>query len=207
MVIAGLEDGEVRFIKFNPKVGLEFFTQIECRNRRGVQRKGKRVTGIEACTLIGADGKPRDVIVVTTNDSRIRLCSLDTYLCLCKYKGATNNNFPIAGTVSETGGHLLCGSEDRNVYMWKLDFFEQETSGLTSLAQSKKLLGHVVKKCSSHESWNAHAGIVTAAIFAPRKTRDVAREAYPVSNSPDNVTRGTFMITAGVDGHIHIFEN
>ena len=36
----------------------------------------------------------------------------------CKYKGASNRNTQIRGTFSQSGQHLICGSDDGWVYVW-----------------------------------------------------------------------------------------
>ena len=42
-------------------------------------------------------------MLVTTNDSRIRLFALDDYSLICKYKGAPNSSMQIAAVFSESG--------------------------------------------------------------------------------------------------------
>lgn len=62
--------------------------QIDCRNRRGRLRKGRKVTGIVFVNN-GAE------MLVTTNDSRCRLISLDDFSMTFKYGGLRNNNMQI----------------------------------------------------------------------------------------------------------------
>ena len=57
--------------------------QVECRNHRGPMKKGKKVTG-----LAFTDGGLH--LLVSTNDSRCRLVSMDDYSTLFKYKGLVN---------------------------------------------------------------------------------------------------------------------
>jgi WD40 repeat protein len=193
MVIVGLDDGEIQFHTCDQH-GIKFFTQIECRNRRGVQRRGKKVTGIETCR-----GRLRDMVLVSTNDSRVRLCSVDTFLCVAKFKGATNSSSPVAAACCEYSDHVLCGSEDRNVYLWKRT---PELEGSLVDSKKKSILGNVVKKCAAQESFLAHGSAVTAALFAPARTAKIARNT-------DNNTQlgGAFILTGGADGHVHVFEN
>mmetsp|Transcript_18427 Transcript_18427/g.29983 ORF Transcript_18427/g.29983 Transcript_18427/m.29983 type:complete len:503 (+) Transcript_18427:87-1595(+) len=205
MIITGLEDGEVRFLKFDRKTGLEFFTQIECRNKRGIQRKGKKVTGIQPHSITsGPGGKQRNIVLISTNDSRVRLCSLDTYLCLCKFKGATNTTSPGYASVSETGSHVISGSEDKYVYVWNLHALTEEMGpGVTG---TKKIINNLSKKSANHESFLAHGCVVTNAKFAPPRTIHAARGVDLFDNRKTDLHHA-LIVTSGVDGHIHVFEN
>ena len=40
------------------------------------------------------------------------------FVLKCKYKGASNRNTQIRGTFSQSGHHLICGSDDGWVYVW-----------------------------------------------------------------------------------------
>ena len=52
--------------------GLRYHTQVECRNRSGSLRKGRKVTGLDFA-------RGGSHLLVTTNDSRVRLIALDDY--------------------------------------------------------------------------------------------------------------------------------
>lgn len=234
MLLVGTDDGEVRFMRVDSKKGgLEFFTQIECRNRRGIQRKGKPVVGMQPCILGGSNeknGAAQDAILVSTKDSRVRLCSMDSFACVCKFKGASSNTLNIKARIKSSGSHVISASEDKHVYVWNI--MEQEPDG--ALANSKKLLGTVVKKCSAWENFQGHSAMVTQADFAPDKTLRVARNRKPpASSSPAkplasaqsfyqqqqlqqqlqqqhqwvSALHGCIIVSADVHGHIHIFEN
>jgi WD40 repeat protein len=58
-------------------------------------------------------------LLVTTNDHRIRLCRLDDYSVISKYKGLKNKAMQIKATTSEDGKYTICGSDSGDVYLWK----------------------------------------------------------------------------------------
>ena len=61
-------------------------------------------------------------LLVTTNDSRIRLYDMDDYSMLCKYKGLTNDELQIRAHFSADGKQIICGSENQHVYVWSAQF-------------------------------------------------------------------------------------
>ena len=184
MTVAGLYSGQCIFYRMEGEE-MKYFTQIECRNRRGAKRKGKKVTGIRFLSS-GASPTPHEHLIVTTNDSRTRVYNLDDYACVYKYKGVVNNNMQIAATASEDGTRLISGSEDRNVCMWRL-------SG------GKVPSGNRREKILAHESFLAHKSTVTAAIFAPLAAIQRCRDVVGVC--------GSVIVSVGAMGEIHVFEN
>lgn len=109
--IVGLLNGQCIFYQVNAHQQMNYYTQIECRNSRGPMKKGRKVTGIE----FDPEGK---CFMVSTNDSRMRLFSVDNYSRVCKYKGLLNDHLQIKGRFSQDGDYVICGSENGNVYIW-----------------------------------------------------------------------------------------
>ena len=85
---------------------LKYYTQIHVRSTRGRNSKGRKITGIES--LPNEDKVSFDhlfmgyvtkyvfmQILVTSNDSRIRLYDLRDLNLSCKYKGYVNNSSQI----------------------------------------------------------------------------------------------------------------
>jgi WD40 repeat protein len=124
MIVAGLYHGQVFFYTYD---GMRYYTQIECRNRHGQHKQGRKVTGLAfapaaeqgtAGARIRASTRLTNKLLVTTNDSRIRLFQMDDYSMLCKYKGLKNDAMQIRASFSESGNHVICGSENGGVYIW-----------------------------------------------------------------------------------------
>lgn len=83
---------------------------ICCRNGRGKFAKGRKVTGIEFLNV--------NFAMVTTNDSRIRFIDIQNGKIIYKIKGHKNETFPVRASMSEDLSHVVCGSEDGEVYLW-----------------------------------------------------------------------------------------
>lgn len=107
-IACGLFDG--RLMVYDTQ-DLKYRTQLSCRNRRGPNSKGKKVTGLSFCQT----GK---YLLVTTNDSRVRLYDMDYYVCVAKYKGLSNNKLQIRATFSQNEDFVLCGSDSHFLYCW-----------------------------------------------------------------------------------------
>lgn len=56
-------------------------------------------------------------MLVTTNDSRIRLLSMDTFGMISKYKGNSNREMQLHASVSSDRNYIACGSDDGSVYV------------------------------------------------------------------------------------------
>ena len=57
-------------------------------------------------------------LLVTTNDSNIRLINMTDYSIACKYKGTVNESMQIKACMSEDGRYIICGSEIGRVLIW-----------------------------------------------------------------------------------------
>jgi WD40 repeat protein len=109
ILAVGLSNGECIIYEAHNTV-LTFLTQIQCKNRKGFKSSGKNVTGIEF--------QDDQYLLITTNDSRIRLFSLENFTNLQKYKGGKCEQCPLTATFSHNFVHVIRGSEDGKVIIW-----------------------------------------------------------------------------------------
>lgn len=93
---------------------LSYYTQVECRNRHGRLRDGRKVTGISFLPTAKQ-------MLVTTNDSRARLINTDDFTTQCKFKGVVNRHMQIRATPSEDGKRIISGSDDNHVCVWRTE--------------------------------------------------------------------------------------
>lgn len=97
-----------------------------------------------------------DKILVTSNDSRVRLYDLRDLNLSCKYKGFVNASSQIKASFSHDGKYVIAGSENQCIYVWK-----------THNDQSKLGSGLRRDRSDYWEGIKAHNATVTCAIFAP----------------------------------------
>jgi len=123
----GLFDGQCVFFNVDiEKVRLRWHHAVKCHNGR---RSAGRVTSVQFLSKdiavaernnIDKYNRGKNQCLVTTNDSRIRLFTLEHYQInlKTKYKGHKNVKFRIGATSSCDGKFVICGSDDGAIYIW-----------------------------------------------------------------------------------------
>lgn len=152
IAIAGCLNGLCMFYETE---GLKFQTQIHVRSTHGRNAKGSKITGIQAINIPPDDPNGEVKLLVTSNDSRVRIYNLRDKGLEMKLKGNENSCSQIHATFSDDARYVICGSEDRKVHIWSTGPPEKE--------KDKRPL----------EMFEAHSAIVTIAIMAPIKTRQL----------------------------------
>jgi len=169
-VVIGLYDGQVVFFATE---NLKYQDQCDCRNRHGKHRKGKKVTGV----VFSPDGSH---LLVTTNDSRVRLIDVKEKTVVSKIKGMHNEGLQIRAFFGEDGNSVISGSEDQHVYVW------------TSISNSDKT---IMARNDCHESFRAGTDTVTCAQFCPRALINHSKKPRHM------------IISSGFNGELKIFQN
>lgn len=170
--IAGGFSGLCRFYDVDQEHGLRASDQIYVRSSRGKNAKGRKITGIRTTVFPPEIKDGSDVyVLVTSNDSRIRLYSLKDKRLEMKFKGHQNSYSQICARFSDDGRFVICGSEDRKTYIWSI---KPKDSGQ--------------KEAPPVETFNPHSTIVTTALLAPAATRRLLSESddpiYDICNPP-----------------------
>nr|KAF6493224.1 WD repeat domain 44 [Molossus molossus] len=172
---------------------LKYHTQIHVRSTRGRNKVGRKITGIEP---LPGENK----ILVTSNDSRIRLYDLRDLSLSMKYKGYVNSSSQIKASFS--------GSEDKYVYIWST---YHDLSKFTSVRRDRNDFWEGIK---------AHNAVVTSAIFAPNPSLMLSLDVQPEkSESEDTEVLDTMpsgimktdntevLLSADFTGAIKVFIN
>lgn len=135
--------------------GLKASGQIHVRSARGRNSKGNKITGID--TMMDPQDDPNGDIklLVTSNDSRVRLYNFGERTLEAKFRGNENSCSQIRASFTDDGKHVICGSEDRRAYVWPIGAVERDTD--------KRAV----------EVFEAQPAIVTVAITAPTTTKQV----------------------------------
>lgn len=136
---------------------LKYHTQIHVRSTRGRNKVGRKITGIEP---LPGENK----ILVTSNDSRIRLYDLRDLSLSMKYKGYVNSSSQIKASFSHDYSFIVSGSEDKYIYIWST---YHDLSKFTSVRRDRNDFWEGIK---------AHNAVVTSAVFAPHPGLIVPQE-------------------------------
>jgi WD repeat-containing protein 44 len=165
--VAGCLNGLCMFYETE---GLKPYTQIHVRSARGRNAKGSKITGMDTITLPPNDPNGEVKLLITSNDSRVRLYNFKDRNLEVKFRGNENTCSQIHATFSDDGRYVICGSEDRKAYIWPTMTVDKE--------QDKRPV----------EVFEAHSAIVTTAILAPTKTRQLLGASgdpvYDLCNPP-----------------------
>lgn len=181
--VVGSYDG--RCVFYNTEQ-LKYYTQIHVRSTRGKNAQGRKITGIEPMP-------GEDKILVTSNDSRIRLYDLRDLSLSCKYKGYVNLSSQIKGSFSHDGRYVISGSENQFIYIWKTYHDYKFSSARRD-------------RNTYWESIKAHNAVVTAAVFAPNPDLVLQQldETVTAPESPAG-TGNYVIISADFGGTIKVF--
>ncbi|RDW63001.1 uncharacterized protein DSM5745_10112 [Aspergillus mulundensis] len=135
--------------------GLKPAGSIHVRSARGRNAKGSKITGIDSMVLPQGDSEGAVKLLITSNDSRIRLYDFRDRTLEAKFRGNENTCSQIRATFSDDGKHVICGSEDRRAYIWPLGSVEKDADK------------------RAFEVLDTQSAMVTAAIMAPDSTKQV----------------------------------
>ncbi|XP_011058168.1 PREDICTED: WD repeat-containing protein 44 isoform X2 [Acromyrmex echinatior] len=205
--VVGSYDGRCIFYNTDQ---LKYHTQIHVRSTRGKNSTGRKISGIEPMP-------GEDKILVTSNDSRIRLYDLRDLNLSCKYKGYVNISSQIKASFSPDGQYIVSGSENQCIYIWKT---HHDYSKFSSVRRDRNDFWEGIK---------AHNAVVTCAVFAPNPDSIIkqieAREQWenkeeskgmdssidvPVDPVVEQRTKGCgghVLVSADFNGCIKVFLN
>ncbi|KAJ5246174.1 Oxo-4-hydroxy-4-carboxy-5-ureidoimidazoline decarboxylase [Penicillium chermesinum] len=135
--------------------GLKLSGQIHVRSARGRNSKGAKITGIDTIKVPQDDPNGDVKVLVTSNDSRIRLYDLRDRVLEAKFRGNENTCSQIRASFTDDGKHVICGSEDRRTYVWPIESPERD-------ADKRPV-----------EVFETQSTIVTVAITAPARAKQL----------------------------------
>ncbi|CAG4987645.1 unnamed protein product [Parnassius apollo] len=190
--VVGTYDGRCIFYTTDQ---LKYHTQIDVRSTRGKNSTGRKISGIEPMPN-------DDKILVTSNDSRIRLYDLRDLNLSCKYKGYVNVSSQIKASFSHDGKYIVSGSENQCIYIWKT---YHDYSKFTSVRRDRNDFWEGIK---------AHNAVVTCAVFAPnpdymiRMIAEREAEANMANKTPEEREEAKAaeggMVSSSQTGHVLI---
>lgn len=144
--------------------------QIHVRSARGRNSKGNKITGIDTMIVPQDDPNGDIKLLVTSNDSRIRMYDFQERTLEAKFRGNENTCSQIRASFTDDGKHVICGSEDRKAYVWPIGAVERDSD--------KRAV----------EVFETQSAMVTVAIAAPTKTKQVLGLSedpiYDICNPP-----------------------
>lgn len=150
---------------------LKWQAQLHVKSTRGQNAKGSKITGIQATYWPPGSESGEIKLLISSNDSRLRLYNFRDKSLEMKFRGHENNCSQIRGGFADSSGHVICGSEDRKAYIWS-----------TTAPEGEK------KNQRPVEMFEAHNSITTCTVIAPMQTRQLLSASedpiYDLCNPP-----------------------
>lgn len=174
-------------------------TQLDVRSRRAKNAQGKKICGFR---FLGKTDK----VMISSNDSRLRLYRLDDKSVLSKFLGHQNNEAHLNASFAPGQRFVLCGAETRSVHIWEVDDSLRALRESAARRPSSQEESAIARKdrSAAHESFVAQdSGTLTAALFAPKQ---ISKEALYLRSTYTNArTSGLVIVTASDEGDIRVF--
>lgn len=220
----GFKDGGVAFYDART---LKYRCDVDCRNRRGKSSKGRKVSGISW----KRDNKS---VLVTTNDSRVRLFNLSDLSTFVKFKGHINEETLLSAQISNDEKLIVSGSENGYICLWDLQqdygrwsvlgiHCNQTAASSSSVAENQVSLRYdrinIRRGPTQHcvDSFKAFDSSLTSTILAPPafskkiirffKANHKSSLNYPSFGTYINEKNTHVFIAVNRNGQIRIFMN
>ncbi|KAH6879895.1 WD40-repeat-containing domain protein [Thelonectria olida] len=165
--------------------GLAVKYQIRACSSQVKNERCNKITGIQTLLIPeNTDTNSGVKVLITTNDSQIRVYDMDDRTLRVKLEGLKNQSSQIHARFNDDGKYVICGSESQKVYIWHLG---SPNPG--------------IKDQEPCESFSTHSEVVTNAIIAPTATRQLLSASrdpvYDLCNPPPIVLLSLEESTAG----------
>ena len=184
LVVCGLNNGSCVFYETD---GLKYNTQIQIQRK---SRTGEKVSGLEIRTL--GNGSVEHLLV-STNDSRVRVYNMRDKSLLCKYTGLVNESSQIRSFYSSDNNWIISGSEDGCVYIWGVHdpSYSEDRDRLFKQRRDRN---------SKYERLKvSEYGVTSALIYSMKPTETADKSA---NTSADN-----FIVASDFDGVIRVYRS
>lgn len=146
-------------------------------------------------------------LLITTNDSRLRLVGTSDFCMVRKYKGHLNSSLQIRAKFSESGNFIISGSEAKTCNIWNTATRRNPLNvNVTGLNMYDK-----VKSYEAFEATKCDPPIVTDASFVPAcsaKSAIMISGLFPSLKSLDSVSHdlsSSMILTTDYAGTIRVF--
>ena len=210
-IVAGTASGHVHIYWLDLSdpltANLKYFSQIHVRSSRGRNAAGTaKISGLQCVN--GPNGDP--LLLVTSNDSRIRLYRLRDKELKVKFHGILNEDSQLRA--STHGDLVICPSEDGRVGVWKMPNLASDSSNVfLNIADSlrgRRLVDSLVSFRAAIGKTNeddqfTEGQPLSSALFLPDTVLTFLSDANLRSRS-SNFTK--LIVTADMTGRIKVFE-
>ena len=135
--VVGAFDGSLFVLETQ---GLSLTYSVEEKEGSFYHRDSRKITGIKIFENPRASNKSdtdlgRYHMLVTTNDSNVRLISLEHYKLITRFRGSHNEGSSVVASVTDDANYIISGSEDHYFYVWTNDYDKTNNKIKTALKE------------------------------------------------------------------------
>lgn len=220
-VLAGTSTGVLLLFDVSSGPGaagstLAYAAQIHVHSRRGRNRAGSKICALRPLPG-GLGGGER--VLVSSNDSRLRLYSLSDRSLVAKYVGHTNATSQIDAAFSDDAELIVSGSEDCRVYVWSSEDRNARKGSGAGKARGfwACWLGRLISRAGgtrrvrATEHFDVGPHPVSCAAFAPRalsaRLAALGLRPIPAAAAADAPATGAIVVAADLGGTVRVYEN
>ncbi|CAF0879556.1 unnamed protein product [Rotaria sp. Silwood1] len=153
------------------------------------RRKPSKITGIESMNSNNSK------VLITSNDSRIRLFNIRSKEIECKYRGYLNQSSQIRASFSYDDRYIISGSEDSWFYIWRTKPNSDDSDSPINAKLTRKQRRYFER---AFERIRVHNTMVTSAIFAPNSSL-IMNYLYSSSDSSSLINYSPISTTSSID--------
>ncbi|KAJ2560010.1 WD repeat-containing protein 44 [Coemansia sp. RSA 1933] len=160
--------------------------RMHARSSRGRNARGSKITGF-------AFAPAGHRLLVSSNDSRLRMFQPSDHQLLRKYKGHANASSQAHARLSADARYIVSGSEDHNIYVWSAAQDNAATVATHPQADHIRRVGRVAARSSAAAASDspvktgaADRKQLLAALFGKRRAAGEASDAKPSAADDDD---------------------
>lgn len=198
-VLCGTMQGDCVFYETQD---LKYNTQIHVPGSSALRNNICKITGITSMPFVFDDDEER--FLITSTDSKIRVFNSRDKSLQNRYRGVDLKSSNLCAHVSEDGKYIVCGSEDKRIFIWDVVTSNDGQQANTVLGGIKQWQQEVAKTVGVAR-FTASEAPLSVVVFAPdslcRFATSIQQTIDETGERETNIEDDSNFIIASADVH------